>query len=149
MFNSTPHEVGTKFKNIRTANGKYRKKLKSTCSRSKVEGVPPPNELKNVEWLRNHISTRQTSSNLKADSAVWCSWKAKKILKAFWTIGMIEWTWLGDCSAITATDCFWTITAIVSIKWALALYDAIGKFRCYDWTCLFNFGPHSSWITTV
>ena len=39
------------------------------------------------------------------------------ILEVFWTTGTIKWTWLGDRSAIAEIDCFWTIIAIVTIKW--------------------------------
>ena len=47
VFNTSGREVETKFKNTRTAYGRYLKKLKSTGSRSGIKDLP--SEFKNLE----------------------------------------------------------------------------------------------------
>ena len=69
VFNSSGREVETKFKNTRTAYGRYLKKVKSTGSGSGIKDLPPPSEFKSLEWLKKHISTRQTFINLKTVAA--------------------------------------------------------------------------------
>ena len=58
-FGIEPAEAEKKYKNVRTAYGRYLKKKKSVPSGSGRDSVqPPPAEFVNLEWLETHISQR-------------------------------------------------------------------------------------------
>ena len=63
----SPCEVEKKFKNIRTAYGRFLKK-KSVPSGSGRGAVPLPREFTNLDWLQAHINHRPTVSNVVHDS---------------------------------------------------------------------------------
>lgn len=64
-FEMTPEDAEKKFRNIRTAYGRFLKKRKSMPSGSGRDAVPPtPREFENLEWLSSLISHRETTSNL-------------------------------------------------------------------------------------
>ena len=64
----SPCEVEKKFKNIRTAYGRFLKKKKSVPSGSGRGAVPLPREFTNLDWLQAHINHRPTVSNVVHDS---------------------------------------------------------------------------------
>ena len=65
-FDMSPEEAEKKFKNIRTAYGRYLKKVKAIPSGSGRDAVPVPKEFLNLDWLAGFISTRPCVSNLKS-----------------------------------------------------------------------------------
>ena len=68
-FSMSPEDAEKKFKNMRTAYGRYLRKLKKVPSGSGREAVPP-REFTNLDWLQPHISSRPTSSNFSVTSPV-------------------------------------------------------------------------------
>ena len=65
-FNLSAAEAEVKFRNIRTAYGRYLKQLKTLPSGSGRDAVP--REFQNLEWLNPHISHRPSSTNLRSKS---------------------------------------------------------------------------------
>ena len=65
-FNLSPAEAEVKFRNIRTAYGRYLKRLKTIPSGSGRDAVP--REFQNLEWLNPHIAHRPLSTNLRPKS---------------------------------------------------------------------------------
>ncbi len=64
-FEITLREAGKRFKNIRTAYGRFLKKAKSVPSGSRRDAVPVPREFENQGWLATYIDHRPTSTNMK------------------------------------------------------------------------------------
>ena len=64
-FDMSPEEAEKKFKNIRTAFGRYLKKAKSIPLGSGRDAVPVPREFESLDWLAGIIGTRPCVSNLK------------------------------------------------------------------------------------
>jgi len=67
-FNLSAAEAEVKFRNIRTAYGRYLKRLKTVPSGSGRDAVP--REFQNLEWLNPHIAHRPSSTNLRSKSPV-------------------------------------------------------------------------------
>ena len=65
-FNLLAAEAEVKFCNIRTAYGRYLKRLKTIPSGSGRDAVP--REFQNLEWLNSHIAHRPSSTNLRPKS---------------------------------------------------------------------------------
>ncbi|XP_046848019.1 uncharacterized protein LOC124441589 [Xenia sp. Carnegie-2017] len=63
-FGLTSLDAEKKYKNIRTSYVRYLKKMKNVPSGSGRDAVPIPGEFANLEWLKQHISHRKSSSNL-------------------------------------------------------------------------------------
>ena len=59
-------EAEVKFRNIRSAYGRYLKRLKTLPSGSGRNTVP--REFRNLEWLNPHIANRLSSTNLRSKS---------------------------------------------------------------------------------
>lgn len=68
-FDMSAEEAEKKFKNIRTAYGRYLKKVKSIPSGSGRDAVPLPKEFVNLDWLAGFISSRPCISNLRSNDA--------------------------------------------------------------------------------
>ena len=64
-FEITPTEAEKRFKNIRTAYGRFLKKAKSVPSGSGRDAVLVPREFENLGWLATYIDHRPTSTNMK------------------------------------------------------------------------------------
>eukprot|EP00112_Aurelia_sp_Birch-Aquarium-sp1_P015509 Seg3441.6 transcript_id=Seg3441.6/GoldUCD/mRNA.D3Y31 product="hypothetical protein" protein_id=Seg3441.6/GoldUCD/D3Y31 len=64
-FSITPTEAEKRFKNIRTAYGRFLKKSKNVPSGSGRDAVPVPREFENLGWLATYIDHRPTSTNMK------------------------------------------------------------------------------------
>ena len=65
QFNIDACEAEKKYKNIRTAYGRYLRKKKSIPSGSGRNAVPVPSEFANLDWLTMHINQRaNTSTNM-------------------------------------------------------------------------------------
>ena len=70
-FDITPEAAEKRFKNIRTAYGRYLKKKRNVPSGSGRDAVPRiPKEFENFEWLSTIINHRKTTSNFKPSSVV-------------------------------------------------------------------------------
>ena len=65
-FNLSAAETEVKFRKIRTAYGRYLKRLKTLPSGSVRDAVP--REFQNLEWLNPHIAHRPSSTNLRSKS---------------------------------------------------------------------------------
>ena len=65
-FNLSAREAEVKFRNIRTAYGRYLKRLKTIPSGSGRDAVP--REFQNLEWLNPHIGHRPSSTNVRSKS---------------------------------------------------------------------------------
>ena len=65
-FNLSAVEAEVKFRNIRTAYGRYLKRLKRIPSGSGRDAVP--REFQNLEWLNPHIAHRPSSINVRSKS---------------------------------------------------------------------------------
>ena len=63
-FGIDPAEADKKFKNVRTAYGRYLKKRKSVPSGSGRDAVQTPREFANLDWLATLIYHRASVSNL-------------------------------------------------------------------------------------
>ena len=60
-------EAEKKYKNVRTAYGRYLRKKKSVPSGSGRDAVPSPAEFSNLDWLANHINQRpSTVTNMQS-----------------------------------------------------------------------------------
>ena len=60
-------EAEKKYKNVRTAYGRYLRKKKHVPSASGHDAVPSPSEFSNLDWLSNHINQRpSTVSNVRS-----------------------------------------------------------------------------------
>ena len=60
-------EAEKKYKNVRTAYGRYLRKKKSVPSGSGRDAVPAPAEFSNLDWLANHINQRpSTVTNMQS-----------------------------------------------------------------------------------
>ena len=68
-FGMTPQDVESRYKNIRTAYGRFLKKSKSVPSGSGRDAVPLPKEFANLEWLSIFIEHKNTVSNLQSNTA--------------------------------------------------------------------------------
>ena len=65
-FDISPEEAEKKFRNVRTAYGRFLKKRKGIPSGSGRDAVPEiPKEFANLEWLSTLISHRKTTSNFQ------------------------------------------------------------------------------------
>ena len=54
-------EAEKKYKNLRTAYGRYLRKKRSVPSGSGRDAVPSPAEFSNLDWLANHINQRPST----------------------------------------------------------------------------------------
>ncbi|XP_078357367.1 uncharacterized protein LOC144642263 [Oculina patagonica] len=69
-FGMDPPEAERRYKNIRTAYGRFLKKRKSIPSGSGRNAVPAPAEFANLEWLDIHINSRaETVTNVAIPDA--------------------------------------------------------------------------------
>ena len=60
-------EAEKKYKNLRTAYGRYLRKKRSVPSGSGRDAVPSPAEFSNLDWLANHINQRpSTVTNMQS-----------------------------------------------------------------------------------
>lgn len=60
-------EAERKYKNVRTAYGRYLRKKRSVPSGSGRDAVPSPAEFSNLDWLANHINQRpSTVTNMQS-----------------------------------------------------------------------------------
>ena len=60
-------EAEKKYKNVRTAYGRYLRKKKSVPSGSGRDAVPSPAEFSYLDWLANHINRRpSTVTNMQS-----------------------------------------------------------------------------------
>lgn len=70
-FDITPEVAEKRFRNIRTAYGRFLKKKKSVPSGSGRDAVPSiPKEFANLEWLSTLICHRKTTSNFKPSNGM-------------------------------------------------------------------------------
>jgi len=67
-FNLSAEKAEVKYRNIRTAYGRYLKRLKTVPSGSGRDAVP--RKFQNLEWLNPHIAHRPSSTNLRSKSPV-------------------------------------------------------------------------------
>ena len=65
-FNLSAVEAEVKFRTIRTACGRYLKRLKTLPSGAGRDAVP--REFRNLEWVNPHIAHRPSSTNLRSKS---------------------------------------------------------------------------------
>ena len=63
-FGLEPSTAEAKFKNVRTAYGRWLKKRKNTPSGSGRDAIQMPVEFANLDWLQTHIESRQTTTNV-------------------------------------------------------------------------------------
>ena len=63
-FNLSVAESEAKFRNIRTAYGRYLTRVKMILSRAGRNAVP--REFLNLEWLNQHIAHRPSVTNLRS-----------------------------------------------------------------------------------
>ena len=66
-FDVDAAEAEKKYKNIRTAYGRYLKKKKSVPSGSGRDAVPPQ-EFTNLDWLTNHVNHKASTVTKHAAS---------------------------------------------------------------------------------
>ena len=68
VFSISPAAAAKKFRNVRTACGRYLKRRKSVPSGSGRDAVSISREFVNIEWLSVHIEHRPTVSNVPLPS---------------------------------------------------------------------------------
>ena len=91
-FNIDAAEAEKKYKNIRTAYGRYLRKKKSIPSGSGRDVAPIPSEFANLDWLVTHINQRaNTMTNISLLKRAKELKKKAAQLYFFPTIGAIIW----------------------------------------------------------